>query len=133
MLLSINYIEVIQEGKLMFISNELQKALEYAQKKHHKIYFDKFLVRLFIGKITELKKQMEFMQARNRALRDCGIWNKEVRAAYKSLASSYFGRRGGLKSAQNRKNKRKRNKKSIPLQKVLIDENGQYEFTEFDT
>lgn len=99
------------------ISHELQTALEKVQKKYPGVVFDQHLIKVFTGKLSELLKKYEFTEARRYALNMCNIWDVPVRDAYKSLAGTYFGRRGGVKKP--RKNKIVKN--SIVTKRMLKD------------
>lgn len=113
----------------MFIDSELQNAIEKVQKTK-KIILDKYLTRMLIGKINELKKEMSFAEAIRRALNQINIWDKETRTMYASLAGTYFGRRGGRKSAQTKKRKQgsKTNEVKLYANRTLINKKGQHEF-----
>jgi len=104
----------------MFISNELKSAIEAAQKKHPHIIFDKHLVRLFIGKLNELKENYTFGEAMRYSLNHVGIWDKNTRKAYSSMAGTYFGRRSRRKASQK--------KQSLDKHQNMVSKNGQYEF-----
>ena len=116
----------------MFIGQELQNALTKARKKHPKVVFDKHLVRMFIGKMGELKEKWGFKEARRYALNECGIWDKEVRNAYASLAGVYFGRRGGVQTARRKAEGKisypAQTQKSRRMNTPRVNKKGQYEF-----
>ncbi len=99
------------------ISQELQTALMKVQKKYPDIIFEKYLLKIFIGKLSELIKKYEFTEARRYALNMCNMWDKKTRDAYKSLAGTYFGRRGGIKKPQ----KNIISKKSVVTERMLED------------
>jgi len=99
------------------ISQELQNALTKVQKKYPDIVFEKYLMKVFIGKLSELLKKYEFIQARRYALNMCNIWDEKTRNAYKSLAGIYFGKRGGLKKP----NKKIVSKNSVVTERMLED------------
>lgn len=114
------------------LSPELKSALLKTQKKYPGIIFDKYLLRIFIGKIAELKERMSFGEALRYSLNHVGIWDKKTRSAYKSLAGVYFGRRGGRQTAARKKKSRILKKKSpstvLHHAKTKINKFGQYEF-----
>jgi len=105
------------------ISPELQTALEKVQKKHPDVVFEQYLMRIFIGKLSELKENMPFGEAMRYALNHVNLWDKKVRSAYSSLAGTYFGRRGRLQKAHGKTTPKK---KHIP-RKIVDNVSGQYE------
>ena len=105
------------------ISQELQTALTTVQKKYPDIVFEEHLMKIFIGKITELKENMPFGEAMRYSLNHVNIWDKKVRSAYSSLAGTYFGRRGKMQ----RRHGSIKQKKKVSTPRNIVDKNGQYE------
>ncbi len=104
------------------ISPELQTALEKVQKKYPDVVFEQYLMKIFIGKLSELKENMSFGEAMRYALNHVNIRDKKTRSAYSSLAGTYFGRRGRLQQARGKTTQKK---KSTP--RKIVNKNGQYE------
>ncbi|VAW14834.1 hypothetical protein MNBD_BACTEROID05-91 [hydrothermal vent metagenome] len=113
----------------MFVSDELKNALKASQERHPEVSFDNSLVRLFIGKVTELKEGREFGEALRYSLNACQIWDKRIRTAYSSLAGTYFGKHKGRKTVRRKtKHKRLHRDPKKNVTKICINNNGQYEF-----